>query len=151
MTPLVLSLALTAPAQPPVVVVTPPIVIAPRVTILPQVTTLPVYRPPVIATYPVYPTYSPPVYPIVPVQPVAPQAVTLSEFSRFFTPTPGKHDVWVIHPVTRQPVKVCFTLPGGKLREFDVSRHTIRFEFSHGQEVDIFFHNNGTVDVRYRN
>ena len=141
MTPLVLSLALTSPAQPPVIVVSPPVVIGPRVVVQPQLT--PVV---VVPTYPTLPTY-----PVVPVQPVMPQAVTLGEFSRVFTPTPGKHDVWIVHPATRQPVKVCFALPPGKLRELDVGRHTIRFEFSHGHEVAIFFHSNGTVDVRYRN
>lgn len=138
MTPLVLSLALTAPAQQPLVV-PPPVVVQPRVVVQPQLPSLFTYRQP---TYPTYPS--------VPVVPVAPQAVTLGEFSRFFTPSPGKHDVWVIHPSTRQPVKVCFTLPPGKLREFDVTRHAIRFEFSHGYEVDIVFHHNGTVNVRYR-
>jgi len=139
MTPIVLSLALTAPAQPPVVV-TPPVVIAPGVRVQPQVYPVPVYRPPVVVV---------PTYPVVPVQPVVPQAVTLSEFSRFFTPTPGKHDVWIVHPVTRQPVKVCFTLPGGKLRDFEVDRRSIRFDFR-SVEVNIFFRNNGTVDVQYR-
>jgi hypothetical protein len=136
MTPLVLSLALTAPAQQPLIV-PPPVVVQPRVVVQPQLPSLFTYRPPT--------------YLSVPVVPVAPQALTLGEFSRFFTPTPGKHDVWVVHPSTRQPVKVCFTLPPGKLREFDVTRHAIRFEFSHGHEVDIVFHHNGTVNVRYRN
>ena len=142
MTPLVLSLALTSPAQPPVT-------IAPGVRVQPQVSTLPVYRPVVVVpvAMPAYPSY--PTYPIGPNQPVAPQAVTLSEFSRFFTPTPGRHDVWIVHPVTRQPVKVCFTLPGGKLKDFEVDRRTIRFEFRGGQEVEIEFRNNGTVRVEY--
>ncbi len=140
MTPLLLSLTLTAPAHPPA-----PVVIAPNVRVQPQVTTVPVYRPPVV----VVPLYSPPTY-VVPQQPFVPQAITLGEFSRFFTPTPGKHDVWVVHPVTRQPVRVCFVLPEGKLREFEVDRRSIRFEFRN-TEVEIDFRSNGTVDVRYRN
>lgn len=141
MTPLVLSLALTAPAQPPVFY--PPVQMAPGVRIQPQISPLPVYRPPVVVV-PVYPQP----YPVVPVQPVVPNAVTLSEFSRFFTPTPGRHDVWIVHPATRQPVRVCFTLPAGKLRDFEVDRRSIRFEFRNG-DVEIEFRNNGTVNVRY--
>jgi len=150
MTPLVLSLALTAPAQPPVYRPVPP---PPVVRVQPQVTTVPVIRPVVVVTpvTPVYPTpvYSLPVYPVQPIQPIAPQAVTLAEFSRFIRPTPGKHDVWIIHPVTHQAVRVCFVLPGGKLKDFEVDRRSIRFEFSNGYEVEIEFRNNGTVRVDY--
>lgn len=141
MTPLLLSLALTSPAQPPVF--TPPVTLAPRVTLQPQVTPFPAYRPQVVVV-PV-PVVVNPGY----LTPVGPQAVTLGEFSRFFAPTPGKHDVWIIHPVTRQPVRVCFALPNGKLRDFEVDRRSIRFEFRNGT-VHIDFRNNGTVDVRYR-
>ena len=146
MTPLVLSLALTAPAQPPVF--TPPVQLAPGVRLQPQIAPLPpVYRPPVVVV-PV-PVYRPPVaVPVVPFQPV-PQAVTLTDFSRFFTPTPGKHDVWIVHPVTGQPVQVCFVLPAGKLTEFKVEKREIRFEFRGGQEVEIDFRSNGTVRVDY--
>ena len=150
MTPLVLSLALTAPAQPPLT--TPPVTLAPGVKLQPQVYPVPAYRPPPVVVVPVpvpVPTYPNVGYPIRPVTPVQPQAVTLGEFSRFFTPTPGRHDVWVVHPVTRQPVKVCFTLPPGRLQEFEVDRRTIRFEFRNGQEVEIEFRNNGTVRVEY--
>jgi hypothetical protein len=138
MTPLVLSLALTAPAQPPVHKPLPP-----GVRVQPQVVTVPAYWPPVVV-----PVYQP-VYPVVPVQPVTPQAVTLAEFSRFFTPTPGKHHVWIVHPDTCQPVPVCFTLPGGKLTDFEVGRRSIRFEFRGGCDVEIEFRKNGTVRVEY--
>ena len=141
MTPLVLSLALTAPAQPPVVV-TPPVVIAPGVKLQPQVVPVrPVVVVPVAVAVPVYqPTFQP-----------APQAVTLTDFSRLFTPTPGKHDVWFVHPVTGQVGKVCFVLPAGKLKEFEVNKRSIRFEFRGGVEVRIEFRNNGTVKVDYDN
>jgi hypothetical protein len=147
MTPLILSLALTAPAQPPVF--NPPVQLAPGVRLQPQISTVPTYRPPVVVVPVPVPVYTP-TYPVVPVRPVAPQAVTLSEFSRFFTPTPGKHDMWIVHPVTRQPVLVCFTLPNGRLRDFEVDRRSIRFEFSRG-DVEIEFRNTGTVNVRYDN
>ncbi|MCI0705275.1 MAG: hypothetical protein L0241_29805 [Planctomycetia bacterium] len=150
MTPLVLSLALTAPAHPPAYRPAPP---PPIVRVQPQIPARPVYRPVVVPTYqpPVYqpPVYQPPVYPVQPIQPIAPQAVTLAEFSRFFTPTPGKHHVWIIHPVTHQPVQVCFVLPGGKLTDFEVDRRSIWFEFRGGYEVEIEFRNNGTVCVEY--
>jgi hypothetical protein len=57
--------------------------------------------------------------------------------------------VWVVHPATGQPVKVCFTLPGGRLKEFEVEKRSIRFEFRDGQEVEIEFRSNGTVRVEY--
>lgn len=153
MTPLVLSLALTAPAHPPGAF-PPPVQIAPGVRLQPQIAPVPAYRPPVAVPVPVpvpVPVYRPPVVPVVPVVPVqpAPQAVTLADFSRFFTPTPGKHHVWIVHPVTCQPVQVCFVLPAGKLKEFEVEKRSIRFEFRGGAEIEIEFRNNGTVRVEY--
>lgn len=146
MTPLVLSLALTSPAQP---VYTPPVQLAPGVRLQPQVSTIPVYRPPVVyVPVPVYPNYPTPGFPN---QPVAPNAVTLSEFSRFFTPTPGRHSVWIVHPTTRQAVLVNFVLPGGRLQDTEVDRRSIRFEFRNGQRVEIDFRTNGTVRVNYDN
>ncbi|MBM3982446.1 MAG: hypothetical protein FJ304_19690 [Planctomycetes bacterium] len=145
MTPLILSLTLTAPAQPPIY--TPGVQLAPGVRLQPQVTPFPTYRPPVVVVPVPVPVY--PVYPTYPVVPNVPNAVTLSEFSRFFTPTPGRHSVWVVHPVTRQAVQVNFTLPGGRLQEFEVDRRTIRFEFRGGQRVEIDFRTNGTVRVEY--
>jgi hypothetical protein len=148
MNALVLSLALTAPAHPPAVILPAPL--PPGVQRFPQVTPvvplpLPAYRPPVILVPPPVIVQRPPVF--VP-QPV-PQALTLAEFSRFFTPTPGKHEVWIVHPVTQRPVLVCFVLPGGKLRDLEVDRRCIHFDFGR-DEVDIDFRNDGTVRVRYR-
>jgi hypothetical protein len=81
--------------------------------------------------------------------PVAP-ALTLDQFSRVFTPAPGKHSVCLIHPRTCQPVHVCFTLPDcTRLKRFEVTRRTIEFDFGR-QEVEIIFRLNGTVDVKYR-
>lgn len=145
MTPLLLTLTLTSPAHPPVFRPAPP----PAVVVQPQFVPVPPRPPVVVVPVPPRPVYYPPA-PVVPVVPVAPPAVTLGEFSRYFTPTPGKHDVWVVHPVTNQPVKVCFALPAGKLRDFEVGRREIRFEFSGGREVEIEFCRNGTVRVDYR-
>lgn len=79
------------------------------------------------------------------------QALTLEQYSRVFTPTPGKHDVWLIHPCTRQPVLVCFTLPHcGKLERFEVNSRSIEIEFDRPDlEVNIEFRRNGTVKVEY--
>lgn len=159
MTPLLLTLTLTTPAQPPLfrqpaapAPSTVPTRIAPNVRTLPQVSGSP-YQQPGIGPSPLFPLV--PVCPGVPVQPIqpivpGPQALTLAEFSRFFTPTPGPHSVWLIHPVTQQPVLVNFTLPNGKLREFRVDRRAIRFEFNCG-EVEILFRSNGTVRIDYFN
>lgn len=124
MTPLILALGLTAPAQPPAFPQLPP-----GVRVQPQVPQ-PVFRVP----------------PQLP--PQAPPAVTLADFSRLFTPTPGKHHVWVVHPCTGQPVAVCFTLPPGRLRRFEVDDRWIEFRFDRC-EVRIDFLRNGRVDVDY--
>ena len=88
MTPLLLVLGLTAPAQPP------------RVPVLPPPGQVEPARP-------------------VPGQQL-PVVLTLTDFSRTFTPLPGKHQVWLIHPSTKQPVLVCFTLPPGRMKRFEV-------------------------------
>ena len=137
MTPLILSLALAGPAQPPAF--PQPIQLAPGVRLQPQ-TAPPQYGG----------GYRQPVYVPPPANPQpGPRALTLAEFSRFFTPIPGKHDVWIVHPSTGWPVQVCFTLPGGLMRDYKVDKRSIRFEFECGTEVDIDFRNNGTVRVEY--
>ena len=93
----------------------------------------------------------PPVLVVPPPPPVVvvPVALTVEQFSRAFTPIPGKHDVWLIHPRTCQPVHVCFTLPAGKLRHVDVGRRVVEFDFGRCG-VEIIFRLNGTADVKYR-
>ena len=154
MTPLILSLALTAPAQPPV---PQPYRPAPGVIVHPQASSWgrPVSLPPPIAPYTAFPVTPPLVqhnpvaqpYPLPQPQPAVP-AVTLDEFSRVFTPLPGKHEVWFVHPYTCRPVLVCFTLPQGKLRDFEVDKYEIRFEIGKC-DVEITFRKNGTVKVEY--
>ncbi|MCS6867107.1 MAG: hypothetical protein RMJ56_14000 [Gemmataceae bacterium] len=161
MTPLVLTLTLTTPAQPPLfrppaspAPSVAPTRVAPNIRTLPHVSGSPYRQPgigpgPLLPAAPVYPVVpGPEILPIQPPAPVVPAALTLAEFSRFFTPTPGLHRVWLIHPVTQQPVQVCFTLPNGQLREFRVDRRSIRFEFSCG-DVEIDFRSNGTVRIDY--
>lgn len=106
------------------------------------------------------PSYYPPAPPFVPpfVQPpVAPPphsgfpgsghrgAMTLEQFARCFQPTCGTHHVCIIHPVTCQPVNVCFTLPHG-CPKVCVNRRSIEFDYGR-REVEINFLRNGRVDV----
>jgi hypothetical protein len=81
------------------------------------------------------------------VQPL-PVAMTLAEFSRAFAALPGKHEVWLIHPRSRQPVLVCFTLPPGRMRSFEVEDDWIEFEFEKC-DVRIDFRKNGRVEIDY--
>ncbi len=72
---------------------------------------------------------------------------TLDNFAREFHPSEGHHKILIVHPVTGQPVEVCFTLPCGRLEELDVNRRSIRFDFGR-HDVRIAFRSNGTVGVR---
>ncbi|MBA4188360.1 MAG: hypothetical protein C0467_10185 [Planctomycetaceae bacterium] len=75
-----------------------------------------------------------------------PVALTLAEFSRTFTPLPGKHQVWFIHPSTGKPVLVCFTLPEGRMKRFEVDDRWIDFKFDK-RTVSIDFRRSGKVEV----
>jgi hypothetical protein len=140
-TTLVLGLALSAPAQPPVVVARP--VVFPPVRPLAPLAPLP----PLIVARPVF--VPQPV--VVAPQPVA--ALTLPQFSRVFAPTPGRHQYWIVHPRTCQPVEVCFVLPNcGRLDRVRVDRDSIRIDIDQPDyDVDIDFRHDGTVRVRYSN
>ncbi len=128
MMPLIIALGLLSPAQPPL--------------------------PPLPAPLPVpLPLPAPPPAPLpVPERaiPVAPRAFTLAEFSRGFTPLPGKHEVWLVHPVTRQPALICFTLPPGRMKRFEVGDRYIEFNFDKC-EVRIDFYRNGRIKVDHDN
>jgi hypothetical protein len=87
---------------------------------------------------------SPPV--VVAHEPVLP-VYTLDTFARDFRPVEGHHRILVLHPVTKCPVEVCFELPCGKLREFDVNRRSIEFDYGK-HEVRLLFRHNGKVDVK---
>jgi hypothetical protein len=77
----------------------------------------------------------------------APAVFTVKEFARAFQPIPGHHTVWLDHPKTCRPVKVCFDLPPG-CPKVKASKH--RLEFDYGKcEVTIRFRHNGAVDVDY--
>ncbi|QDU21150.1 hypothetical protein [Urbifossiella limnaea] len=147
MTTLVLGLALSTPAQPPVVVVGRPVV-APHLRPLPPVVVARpiVVPPPVVVARPVV-VVPPPVVEAPP--PVA--ALTLEQFSRVFAPTPGRHHYWIIHPRTCQPVEVCFVLPNcGRLDRVRVNRDSIHIDIDNPDyDVDVDFRHDGSVRVRY--
>lgn len=77
-------------------------------------------------------------------------ALTLDQFSRAFAATPGRHQYWLLHPRTGQPVEVCFALPPvGRLDRFHVGRDDILIDLD-GPDYDvrIDFRNDGTARVR---
>lgn len=88
----------------------------------------------------------PPPLPAVPAVP----ALSLDQFSRAFAATPGRHQYWLIHPRTGQPVEVCFALPpAGRLDRFHVGRDEILIDLVRPDYVvRIDFRNDGTVRVR---
>ncbi|MCU0704177.1 MAG: hypothetical protein MUF18_09410 [Fimbriiglobus sp.] len=131
---------------PPPVVVERPVFVAPP----PVVVERPVYiqRPPVVVEKPVY-IERPPVVverPVV-VEPQLP-VYCLDTFARDFRPTPGRHHIAIVHPVTGRPVEVCFTLPDRRLKEVEVRRREIEFTYGLGfKKVELEFLRNGTVKV----
>jgi hypothetical protein len=88
----------------------------------------------------------PPPLPAVPAVP----ALTFDQFSRAFAATPGRHQYWLLHPRTGQPVEVCFALPPvGRLDRFHVGRDEILIDLdAPDYDVRIDFRNDGTVRVR---
>jgi hypothetical protein len=63
--------------------------------------------------------------------------LTLEEFCASFKPVPGTYEVLFLHPVSKKPVTVTFTLPPGCLKvrcekreiEFDYGDREIRLRF----------------------
>jgi hypothetical protein len=88
------------------------------------------------------PTIAPPLN-VLPVRPM-----TVSEFVAVFKPLPGKYEVLLIHPKTGCPVKVCFTLPPGCLRNVRCTGHRIVFDYKCQCNVVIWFLHSGKVWVR---
>ncbi len=77
---------------------------------------------------------------------VATRAPTLDEFAKSFKPQPGKYEVVIQHPVTCEPVKVCFTLPEGCPRKVHVYPREIDFDYGR-TDVSIRFIRDGRVRV----
>lgn len=123
------------PYQPPIRTFTPP-----SRSYRPPVVEQPVYAPPPVIVQ------APPVV-VVPARPRVPVYDCLEEFARCFHPCPGHHHVVIVHPVTKQPVEVCFDLPDCKLRDVDVHRRSVEFDYGR-HSVEIEFRRDGSVRVR---
>jgi hypothetical protein len=64
--------------------------------------------------------------------------LTLAEFANNFKPAPGSYEVVLVHPVSKAPVAVRFTLPKGSPKTvrvlprqlvFNYGRETVRLRF----------------------
>jgi hypothetical protein len=117
------------PQMPPVVVPQPqpPVVIPPPPTPVPPGTVIPAPVPPAVVLTPAPP-------------------MTHQEFARIFKPLPGKYEVTLIHPGSRRPVNVCFTLPDGCPR-VRVRHRELAFDYGRHHEVVIRFALGGRVRV----
>jgi hypothetical protein len=85
-------------------------------------------------------------------EPAAPKivALTLEEFAHAFKAAPGDYEVWLIHPGSDCPVKVCFTLPCG-CPKVCVTCRQIVFDYGHYETVTIRMAIRGKVRVVYHN
>lgn len=78
----------------------------------------------------------PPPTPLTP-PPTPVRPLTLPEFAATFKPAPGTYEVLFLHPVSKKPVNVTFTLPPGCVQvrcdkreiEFDYGNRVIRLRF----------------------
>jgi len=103
----------------------------------------------------------------IPVRPLPPQAIpnpvpfppappvvvipTLDEFARCFVPTPGIHEVTVIHPVSKRPVTFCFTLPDCPPRKVQLHNRRLVIDYGNKEVRVIFRILCSKVDVQYAN
>jgi hypothetical protein len=84
---------------------------------------------------------------LIEVAPPRTKALTLAEFATSFEPKPGTYDVELLHPGTKQPVQVSFSLPSGKPRAVRLKRREIVFDYGR-ESVAIRFLIGGRVQVR---
>jgi hypothetical protein len=133
--PVFYCVRVVAPAP---VVVTPPAYMPPAP---PQPVTLPG---PVVSVPANFPGgVAPPPAPVPAARPM-----THQEFAKAFQPGPGRYEVVLLHPGSKCPVTVCFTLPPGCPR---VIVHKRELVFDYGRhEVEIRFQIGGKVRVRER-
>jgi hypothetical protein len=73
---------------------------------------------------------------------------TLAEFAERFRPTPGRHEVVLLHPDTGCPVPVCFNLPCGYPRRLCVHKRELVYDYGR-EEVKIRMTLGGGVRVVY--
>jgi hypothetical protein len=76
----------------------------------------------------------------------SPKGLTLAEFAGSFQPAAGPHEAVLIHPVSKAPVKVRFTLPAGTPRKVRVHRRELVFDYGR-QRVKVRFVADGNVRV----
>jgi hypothetical protein len=154
-----LLLATQAPADPEHATVALPIATVPQSSTLPIATedqpdTLPILS--VLTTAPAPPPERPAETPqphflwfqkdYAPAPEEYKTAKTLKEFALNFNPTVGKHEEVFIHPWTKQPVRVWFTLPRGKWLVSANSR-SVSFISKESGGVEILFQPFGKVTI----
>jgi hypothetical protein len=86
---------------------------------------------------------TPPVPQVLPAR-----APTLAEFAASFDARAGNYEVWIQHPVTCAPVKVCFALKGCP-RRVVLHKQELVFRYGLCDTVRLEFCGNGTVRVHY--
>ena len=119
---------------------------------LPAKTSAPLPAAPVAEELPVPPSSALPAPPAAPTLVPPPASVpavpvrylTHREFAATFQPLPGNYEVMMIHPFTRRPVKVCFSLPPGRICEVDADRSELRFDYGKW-ELEVHFKRDGRV------
>jgi hypothetical protein len=78
----------------------------------------------------------------------AANAKTLQEFALHFLPTAGKHEEVFVHPWTKQPVRVWFTLPKGKW-QVTANTFSIAITSKDSGQVQIIFQPFGKVNIAH--
>ncbi len=90
-----------------------------------------------------------PLPPPTTIVPTSPPPMTVEQFGASFIPTPGVHQATIIHPCTKKPIDVVFSLPELPLKKTRVSKCRITYDYGKTQVVLIFRIIGGKVDVRY--
>ena len=129
----------------------PPSSVPPPVPIPPDPVEQPLTLPPDPVLPPIAPRpILPPPVPVAPIPAASLEKVpvSLELFAQTFVPAPGTYEICFIHPGSKKPVDVVFTLPDIPLRKFEVHRRSIEFHYPDG-EVEINFKLFGKVKVRY--
>jgi hypothetical protein len=131
-------------ARPVLVVQAPPVVVVPPMVVPPPMPPAPAQLPGQLPG----PIVSQPAPAPVVVMPAPAVVMTHEQFARAFKPLPGRYEVTLLHPGSKCPVTVCFTLPDGCPR-VEVRRREIVFDYGR-HEVEIRFALFGKVKVNYR-
>jgi hypothetical protein len=81
---------------------------------------------------------------------LASEGQTIYDFATSFKPTPGPHEVTVIHPYTNRPVKLSFSLPEGSptVQIKGTLRRCIDFAYGKSHR-EIWFYRDGRVRLNF--